>query len=197
MNNPLPSKTTGRLLLAASLVVLAAGCGGPKTDGTKGGYVSGEKDVRLTRVAPADRKAAPVIAGNDLEGNPVSTDDFKGKTIVINVWGSWCPPCRAEAADLNAVAKAMKSKDVEFLGISVREDAATTLAFTRKHGSSYPTISDTTGHLSLGFVKSLPSVAIPTTWIIDAKGRVAVRIADKTTAPTLTALIEDVQESVS
>lgn len=197
MKSTMTRKSVTRLLMAASLVVLVAGCGGPKTDGTTGGYVSGGKDTRLTRVAPADRKAAPVIAGNDLEGNPVSTADFAGKTIVINVWGSWCPPCRAEAADLNAVAKAMKSKGVEFLGISVREDAATTRAFTRKHGSSYPTISDTTGQLSLGFVKSLPSVAIPTTWIIDAKGRVAVRIADKTTESTLTALVQDVQESVS
>lgn len=184
-----------RLLLAASLVLLAAGCGGSKTDGTKGGYVTGNDDIRLTRVAPEDRKAAPVIEGEDLDGNQISTEDFAGKTIVINVWGSWCPPCRAEAPALNAVAKAMKPKGVEFLGISVREDAGTTRAFIRKHGSEYPTISDTSGRLSLGFVDSLPSVAVPTTWIVDANGKVAVRIADKTTESTLTGLIEDVQES--
>lgn len=175
--------------------MLAAGCSGSKADGTTGGYVSGGDDIRLTRVAPEERKPAPVIEGEDLDGNHVSTEDFAGKTIVVNVWGSWCPPCRAEAPALNAVAKAMKAGDVEFLGISVREDAGTTRAFLRKHGSAYPTISDTSGRLALGFVKSLPSVAVPTTWIIDPDGKVAVRIADKTTEATLTGLIEDVQES--
>ncbi|MGZ5373522.1 MAG: TlpA family protein disulfide reductase [Aeromicrobium sp.] len=190
-----PTPKTGRLLLAASLVVLAAGCGGPETNGTKGGYVSGE-DRLIVRVDPADRKKGPVISGDDLNGDPVSTADFKGKTIVVNVWGSWCPPCRKEAAALDAVARKMKPKGVEFLGIAVREDAATTLAFTKKRKISYPSISDTTGHLLLGFTKSLPSQAIPTTWIIDSSGRVAARILNDTTASTLTGLIEDVQASI-
>jgi len=195
MKTPLRQKITLRLLMAASLVMLAAGCGGPETNGTKGGYVSG-KDRLIVRVDPADRKPAPVIAGDDLTSNPVSTADFKGKTIVVNVWGSWCPPCRKEAAALDAVARAMKPKGVEFLGIAVREEAATTLAFTRKRNISYPSISDTTGHLLLGFSKSLPSQAIPTTWIIDSKGRVAARILNDTTESTLTGLIEDVQASI-
>lgn len=195
MRKPLPLKTTGRLLLAASLVMLAAGCGGPETNGTKGGYVSG-KDRLIVRVDPSDRKKGPVLSGDDLNGDPVSTADFKGKTIVVNVWGSWCPPCRKEAGALDAVAQKMKPKGVEFLGIAVREDAATALAFTKKRKISYPSISDTTGHLLLGFAKSLPSQAIPTTWVIDSKGRVAARILNDTTESTLTGLIEDVQASV-
>jgi thiol-disulfide isomerase/thioredoxin len=189
-------RTPLRLLLAASLVVLAAGCGGPETNGTKGGYVSGT-DRLIVKVAPTDRKAAPVLSGDDLTGNPVSTADFAGKTIVVNVWGSWCPPCRKEAPALDAVARAMKPKGVEFVGIAVREDAATTLAFTKKHKISYPSISDTSSHLLLGFSKSLPSLAIPTTWIIDSKGRVAARILNGTVESTLTGLIEDVQASAT
>ena len=183
-----------RLLTATSIVVLVAGCGGPQTDGTKGGYLSG-KGSPIVTVKPADRKAAPLISGTDLEGKEISTADWKGKTIVVNLWGSWCPPCRAESPALDAVARAMKSKDVEFIGIAVREDAATTLAFDRKHDISYPSISDSGGTQILGFAKSLPSAAIPTTWIIDAKGRVAARIINKTTESTLTGLIEDVQKS--
>lgn len=183
-----------RLLLATSVAALVAGCGGPSTDGTQGGYLSGTGSPIVT-VKPADRQAAPIISGTDLEGNPISTADWKGKTIVVNLWGSWCPPCRAESPALDAVARAMKAKGVEFIGVAVREDAATTLAFDRKNDISYPSISDSGGTQVLGFAKTLPSAAIPTTWIIDAKGRVAVRIINKTTESTLTGLIEDVQGS--
>lgn len=186
-------KILPRLLVATSLVALVAGCGGPQTDGTQGGYISGNGSPIVT-VKPADRKAAPVIQGEDLEGNPISTADWKGKTVVVNLWGSWCPPCRAESPALDAVARAMKSKGVEFIGIAVREDAATTLAFDRKHDISYPSISDSGGTQVLGFARSLPTGGIPTTWIIDAKGRVAARIINKTTESTLTGLIEDVQK---
>lgn len=190
-------KHTIGLVMAASLVVLVAGCGGPKTDGTQGGYLSGTGDNKIVQIPAADRKKAPVFAGNDLNGTPISTAGWAGKTVVVNLWGSWCPPCRAEAPALDAVARALKSKGVEFLGIAVREDAQTTLAFDRKHNISYPSISDTTGAQVLGFAASLPSAAIPTTWIIDSKGRVAARIIDRTTEATLTALIEDVQKSTS
>lgn len=190
-------KTTLRLVTAVGIVVLAAGCGGPKTDGTQGGYVSGTGDNTIVQIAPAARKTAPIISGEDLEGNPISTADWAGKTVVINLWGSWCPPCRKESPALDAVARAMKPRGVEFIGIAVREDAATTLAFDRKHNISYPSISDTSGTQILGFAKSLPSAAIPTTWIIDAKGRVAARIIDVATESTLTGLIEDVQKSTS
>ncbi|MEO6473465.1 MAG: hypothetical protein ABIR57_15725, partial [Aeromicrobium sp.] len=86
----LPVSLAPRLLMAASLVLLAAGCGGPKTDGTTGGYVTGDKGNLITVVKPADRKEAPVIAGKTLLGDPISTEDFKHKTIVVNLWGSWC-----------------------------------------------------------------------------------------------------------
>lgn len=190
-------KNLVRLLAAASLVVLVAGCGGPDVSGTTGGYASGDGLQAIVQVAPADRKPAPELLGPDLNGKQISSADFAGKTLVVNLWGSWCPPCRKEAAALDAVARAMKPKGVEFLGIATREDAQTTLAFTRKHNISYPSISDYTGQNLLGFAKSLPSAAIPTTWIFDANGKVAVRVINEVTESTLTGLIEDVQKSTS
>lgn len=184
-----------RLLAAASLLV--AGCGGPSANGTTGGYVSGDGLQAIVQVAPADRKPAPELLGPDLEGKQISSADFAGKTLVVNLWGSWCPPCRKEAPALDAVARAMKPKGVEFLGIATREDAETTLAFTRKHNISYPSISDPTEQNVLGFARSLPTGGIPTTWIIDANGKVAARIISETTEATLTGVIEDVQASTS
>ncbi len=181
--------------LAATAVVIAAGCSGAQTNGTQGGYVSSDK--RITIVKPADRMPAPKIAGNDLEGQPLSVKDFAGKTVVVNVWGSWCPPCRKEAPALAATAKKLKGDGVEFLGISVRENASAAKAFNDAKDIPYPSLSDPSGKTLLGFAKNLPSPAIPTTWIIDSNGQLAVRIADATTEATLTRLIKDVQGSVS
>ena len=83
--------------------------------------------------------------------------------------------------------------EVEFLGIAVRESATASLAFTRRLKVPYPSISDSSGALLTTFADSLPAVAVPTTYILDTEGRVAVRVLDKVTYSTLTALIEDVR----
>lgn len=182
------------IAMLSALGVVLAGCSGTETNGTEGGYVSGNK--LITVVQPADRKSAPEISGTDLDGKTISLDDFDGKTVVVNVWGSWCPPCRKEAPALAATATKMRDGGVEFLGISVREDAASARAFNEAKKIPYPSLTDPSGKTLLGFAKNLPSQAIPTTWIIDSEGRVAARILDDTTESTLTSLIEDVQASV-
>lgn len=178
----------------AGLAVLA-GCGGAETNSTQGGYVTGNN--LITVVEPGERKPAPSIEGTDLDGRPLSLDEFAGKTVVINVWGSWCPPCRKEAPDLDATARKLKDDGVEFLGIAVRENAPASRAFNEAQDISYPSLTDPSGRTLLGFAQNLPSQAIPTTWVIDEQGRVAARILDDTTESTLTSLIEDVQASTS
>lgn len=183
------------VIVLAGIAVVVAGCSGPQTNSTEGGYVSGNQ---LITVVDADqRKPAPKLAGTSLTGEDLSLAQFEGKTVVVNVWGSWCPPCRAEAPALDATARNLKDEGVAFLGISVRENAAAALAFQRSKDISYPSLTDPSGKTLLGFSQSLPSVAIPTTWIIDSQGRVAARIVDETTESTLTSLIKEVQASVS
>ena len=179
------------LLLAAAVVL--AGCGGVGTEGSTGGYVSGNGSI--TVVDPDEREKAPVLSGDDLDGRPLSTADFAGDTLVVNVWGSWCPPCRKEAPALAEVSKQYADRDVTFVGVLVRDKPAAALAFTRKQETPYRSIADFSGRNLLGFSDSLPSQAIPTTWIIDDRGRVAVRIMDEVSASTLAGLIDDVQET--
>ncbi len=82
---------------------------------------------------------------------------------------------------------------MQFIGILVRDDVASAKAFNRKVGITYPSIDDYSNRNGLGFASSLPAQAIPTTWIIDAEGRVAVRIvSENLTASTLSGLIDDV-----
>ncbi|MEO6473327.1 MAG: TlpA disulfide reductase family protein [Aeromicrobium sp.] len=172
------------------LLLILGACGQPGTDGTKGGFIAG--DGTITRVAPADRKPAPPISGNDLDGNPLSLAQFKGKVVVINVWGSWCPPCRKETPALIAVARSTKPLGVQFLGIAIRENAVASKVFTDRMKVPYPSISNDTGSLLLGFTKSLPAIAVPTTYVIDRHGRVAVRSMEPATVSTLTDIVTDI-----
>lgn len=173
------------LLLAFSL----AACSGAGTGGSTGGYVSA--DGTVTTVDPGKRSDAPVLTGTDLDGSALSTDDFAGTVMVINVWGSWCPPCRAEAPILAELSEAYAGQ-VQFLGIVNRSKDAAARAFNQTYGITYPSFADAGGSLELQFVDSLPSQAIPTTWVVDADGKVAARILDEVDASTLGGIIDDV-----
>jgi thiol-disulfide isomerase/thioredoxin len=185
-----------RVLAAIGVLALVAACSGGGTRGTTDGFVSG--DGSITTVDVVDREKAPVLEGEGLDGSALSTADFAGKTLVVNVWGPWCAPCRAEAPALEEVAREYADKDVQFLGILNRaKDPSSAIAFNRRFDVSYPSFKDQGGQLELGFIDSLPSIAIPTTWVIDAKGRVAARVIDKVSASTLANLIDDVQKSTA
>lgn len=197
MSSPSRSRTAlSRIALATAVLVSLGACTRVGTAGATGGYVSGSRFV--TFVEPADRADAPVLEGEDLEGGTVSSADFAGRTLVVNVWGSWCPPCRKEAPVLQEVAEAYADRDVQFLGLNVRDQVAAARAFEERIGTTYPSIVDRDGRQQLGFADSLPSQAIPTTWVIDAEGRVAARIIDPDLrASTLTGVLDDVMGSTS
>lgn len=165
--------------------------------GGDAGFISG--NGAITQVAADDREAAPVLEGEDLDGNEISSEDYAGKILVVNVWGSWCGPCREEAPDLVDAAKQLKSKNVQFLGLATKSQTgegapAQDVIFAKDYGMTYPTIQDYDGQLQLGFVDSLPANSIPTTWVIDSDGNVAARILGEATASTLVGLVEDAKD---
>jgi len=192
------TKRTLRVTVAIGALVLLAACSGGGRDRNTDGYV-GANGTFVTVVPVEDRKPAPTLEGDGLDGKPLSTADFAGKTLVINLWGPWCAPCRAEAPALKEVSEQYADKDVQFIGMLTRTpDTSSAIAFNRKKGITYPSFADEGGSLELEFVKTLPTQAIPTTWVIDAKGRVAARIMDdKLSASTLAGVIDDVQKSTS
>ncbi|HET7533742.1 MAG TPA: redoxin family protein [Nocardioidaceae bacterium] len=155
------------------------------------GFVSG-KGV-ITRLAVDDRKEPGEVAGETLEGEPISLEDFEGRTVVVNVWGSWCAPCRAEAPELAAASEELADDDVEFLGINSRDlDRAAAQAFQRRFEVPYPSIYDQQGKTLLAFRGTLSPNAIPSTVVIDAEGRVAASVIGEVSRSTLVGLVEDV-----
>lgn len=189
MTNRLTSRHAGRFAMVLGLLLIATGCGSGSfsTDGR--GYITG--DGVVDQIAVANRVKLPTITGATLQGGTVDTRDLLGKVVVINLWGSWCAPCRAEAPALRKVSDETKSRGVQFIGIDIRDNDAAGLAFENEFQITYPSIAsaDSTKAL-LAFGLALPRNAIPSTLIIDQNGRVAARIVGRTTYLTLLDLVE-------
>ena len=142
---------------------------------------------------PEERKTAPVATGTALGSDQtLSTADYAGKVVVLNVWGSWCAPCRQEAKDLQQ-ASVETAADAQFIGINSRDsDPATAEAFVRAFDVTYPSIYDADGRVLLNFAGNLPLSTFPSTLVIDREGRIAVRISGPISKITLVDLINDV-----
>jgi thiol-disulfide isomerase/thioredoxin len=176
-------KTSALLLLVGLL--LTAGCSGGGSSIAEESFVIGSG--AQTFIKEGSRQKAPALSGMTLTG--VNYTLPAGKLAVINVWASWCSPCRAEAPALVAVSE--KYPDVAFVGILTRDNLVNAEAFVRSKNITYPTLIDDA--LLLGFKGSLPANAIPSTIVIDSKGYVAARVSGIVTIGSLSALIEKVQ----
>ena len=173
-----------KFALFIALAIALTGCSGGGTSSSEESFVSG--DGATTFIKIADRKIAPLITGLTLSGTNYTY--AKDKVAVVNVWASWCSPCRAEAPTLASLAS--KYSDVAFIGILTRDNPANAEAFARRFKLPYPTIIDDS--ILIGFKGSLPANAIPSTVVLDKKGRVAARISGAITVASLTQLIERV-----
>ncbi|MGW5865743.1 TlpA family protein disulfide reductase [Streptomyces sp. NPDC055239] len=159
----------------AALTLSACGSGGASGGSGNTNFITGTDGI--STVDKGDRKDGPKIDGKTLEGKQLSLDDYKGKVVVLNVWGSWCPPCRAEAPNFVKVADATKDKGVQFVGINTRDtDKGPALAFEENYKVPYPSLHDPMGKLMLRFPKgTLNPNYIPSTIVIDRDGKVAAR----------------------
>ena len=165
------------------LALALTGCGNAKQVATKS-YVAGNGTV--TFIESKDRKTAPVLTGMTLDGENLQVPH--GGIVVVNVWASWCAPCRAEAPTLAALAK--KYQGVVFVGVLTRDSEVAARAFEKRFQIPYPTLVDDS--VLLGFRDTLSANAIPSTIVIDKKGMVAARISGQITVASLSELIEKI-----
>ncbi|MER7949220.1 TlpA disulfide reductase family protein [Streptomyces sp. NPDC096079] len=177
-------RRTRRTLVAVGTLSAAAlalsGCGGDNNGKSGGGgqtnFVTNTGGI--STVAKGERAAPNDIAGETLDGKRLDVADLKGKIVVLNVWGSWCGPCRAEAPHFAKVAKDLEGKGVEFVGLNTRDpNKQPAIAFEEDYGVPYPSLYDPQGKLILfGFPKgTLNPQAIPSTVVLDKEGRIAAR----------------------
>lgn len=176
---PPPAVRRFAAAVATLAAVFASGaCSGPRdvVDSSSGTqrFVAG--DGTGTYLRPGSRPPAPVLRGRGIDGKPLDTSSMAGAPLVINVWGSWCAPCRREQPDLVRAARETAALGVRFVGINVRD--AGTVAPQRhveRFDVPYPSFHDPGSQLVAQF-RDVPPSAIPTTIVVDAAGRVAARV---------------------
>ena len=115
--------------------------------------------------APNATTPLPVLGSNAKE----SLADFRGKVVVLNVFASWCGPCRAEAPILDQEQKILAKHDGTIVGVTYLDNSSDSEAFVRQEHITYPVLRDVSGN----FVRSFGTNGVPETFIIDRRGQIA------------------------
>ncbi len=190
-----PGRAARLGLLASASALAVSGCTGggvaansPANNGQS--FVSGSAG---TTVYPAGAgPVAPAVSGPLVGGGRLSLAGYRGHVVVLNFWGSWCPPCRAEAPSLGQLDRQYSPSGVRFLGIDIRDSPATAEAFMTDFRVSYPSLNDPSDNLALDFRDTVPPAGIPTTLVISRSGRITARVIGGVTYDGLKKLIQRV-----
>lgn len=189
--SPAASRAAALAAAAAASLVLSACAGGaigqatPASDGQN--FVSGEGG--MTVFGTGKGPVAPAVSGPALGGGKLSLSRFAGHVVVMNFWGSWCTPCRAEAPALASLSRHFYPAGVRFLGVDVRDSPASAEAFMRNQHISYPSLNDPAGNVALAFHGAVTPAGIPTTLVIGTSGRITARVVGEASYAGLRGLI--------
>lgn len=164
------------VLLAGLPLVVGCGTAGQEAVVTGGSFefVAPGGQTRIVYDPPESRGSVAGLAGESLlePGRTIGLADFPGQVVVLNIWGSWCGPCRTEMPDLQYVHQQMQPAGVTLLGIAVRDEAQAARDFMVDRGVTYPSIFDNPGR-SLTVLRGFPRNTVPSTIVLDRQHRVA------------------------
>jgi cytochrome c biogenesis protein CcmG/thiol:disulfide interchange protein DsbE len=164
-----------RYILPASVVVAAVALLALLVFGVAGQGPDTSIDAAVARgalpPAPGGHDALPVLSLQDgqLGQGTKRLADFRGKVVVLNVFASWCEPCKAEAPVLERAARRIAGQNATVLGVTYRDTSPDAAKFVREQHVSYPVVRDVSGD----FVRGFGSTGVPETFVIDRQGRVA------------------------
>ena len=179
---------------AAATLLLLVGCSAPgvsaEYEGDGGGYVSGDGTTRFWSV---DDRGEPIeFSGPTDTGETITSADLRGGVALVNFWYASCGPCRTEAADLNDLYEQFGNDEVAFVGVNIRDDAATALSFADQFAVPYASILDVGDNaVTLAFATPAPPTTTPTTFLLDRQGRVAARITSAIQSTSVVAAMID------
>lgn len=173
--------TGSRLLVTVASVILAAGAGALVLWPSGRSQVLSVSGDSPTLVPVLKRKPMPKISGAALTPPPLIIDlQTRNRPTFIDVWASWCLPCKDEAPALASLHRTY-GRQIRFLGIDVEDSRGAARAFERRYGITFPSIFDRTATTAgeLGFF------GLPTAVLVDTNGRVAARVIGKQTQAAL------------
>ncbi len=127
---------------------------------TTGAYAAGFESRAAT--------PAPALKAHDMSGVPKTLADYRGKVVVLNFWASWCPPCLREMPSMERLRVKMKGQPLEIVALASAEGPDDVKAFLSKMQLGFPILLDADGSNT----KRWKVFALPTTFLLDAKGRV-------------------------
>jgi thiol-disulfide isomerase/thioredoxin len=192
---PRASRVAVGVAVAAAVMLGAAACSGGATAqqtavGNGSSFVAGTYGTTVYQ--PGARPAGPQVSATTLSGTRFLLSADRGAVVVLNFWGSWCTPCRAEAPALGQLARHFSGAGVRFVGVDIRDDPASAEAFNRTFRISYPSLNDPSDAIALDFSGTVPPAGIPTTLVIDRSGRIAARVVGTVSYNGLSRLITQV-----
>ena len=183
-----------RLLALALAAVFLAGCSATKDAVATGGefqFVAPGGQTTIFYDPPESRGTVRGIEGDSLlhDGATVGLDDHRGKVVVVNIWGSWCGPCREEMPGLQFV---QEQTGAAVLGIDVRDDRQAAADFVRDRGVTFDSIFDPPGRV-LAALSGYPRNTVPSTLVLDQQHRVAAVFLTAVRVPELMPLVQRLQ----
>jgi cytochrome c biogenesis protein CcmG/thiol:disulfide interchange protein DsbE len=120
----------------------------------------------LADPAPLPDHPAPELVLPQLDGTPIALRDLRGQVVLINVWATWCPPCRAEMPAIQQAYAEYRARGFTVLAVNQREDATAIAPFLEQHGLTFPILLDRDGQASATYQAS----ALPSSFFVDRRG---------------------------
>ena len=120
-----------------------------------------------------DRPLAPAFELADPDGQPIRLADYRGKTLIVNFWATWCPPCRAEMPSLQRAWEQVRGDGIELIAINVGESEGTIQRYLEQVPIGFPLPMDRDSKV----VQQWPIRGLPTTFVVDPEGRLAYKAA--------------------
>jgi len=149
------------------------------------------RDPRYIKT-PLIGRQAPPFAVTLFDGRKLSLEDLRGKVVFLNFWASWCPPCRAEAREIEATWQRVKDQDVIFLGIDIQDTEEDARAFLKEFNVTYPNGRDASGKVAIDY----GVWGIPETFFIDRQGRITYKHVGTLGPALITAKLDDARSGV-
>jgi len=196
-------RAVGAVLAAAAIALPLAGCS-QDSDNAQNAVATGGNFEFITpggekviNYEESERKPLRTFSGEDVRDRDkiISLEDYEGEIVVLNSWGQWCAPCRAEADDLQEVHSELQKRKIgTVLGINVRDyNPQVSNDFLEDNGLKYPSIYDPPFKTAAA-LGGVPTSVVPTTIVLDKQHRPATVFLRSITAQDVMDVVDKLEK---